>query len=68
MSDVRNTFEKKYGLFSPSCGLFLCNKWDMVEEEVRPGLRKEVFQKLSAEWPRVTEKQIVPLTSSLQVC
>lgn len=67
MKDVSTIFQKKNGIFTPRCALFICNKWDLVENAKQICLRKEILNKLQACWSRVTEKQIVPCNGSVQV-
>ncbi|XP_045160441.1 uncharacterized protein LOC123525453 [Mercenaria mercenaria] len=66
MNDVQNSFQKKNGIFTPRCALFVCNKWDYVDDNIKISLRKEILTKLQNWWPRVTEQQTVTFSGSEQ--
>ena len=67
MEIVRKTCEEKNNFFNPQCAMFLCNKWDIVDETDRETLQDRVLQRIRECWPTVSSKQLFPISGSRQV-
>lgn len=68
MEMVQKTSESKNNFFNPQCALFLCNKWDLVDDdEYRDTVQDTVLQKLRQYWPGISTKQLFPVCGSKQI-
>ena len=67
MQLVQQIYEEKNKHFNPRCALFLCNKWDLLEDEYKEDIEDNILKKLRECWPMISSKQLFPVSASKQV-
>lgn len=62
---VRQQTDERQAQFPSKCALFVCNKWDQIDENKMEEVQKEVINKLEDCWDDlVPESQIVYLSTT----
>ncbi|KAK3102837.1 hypothetical protein FSP39_014308 [Pinctada imbricata] len=49
--------------FDPKSAIFVCNLWDLIKQNEREVVYKNIVSRLSSYWPAITEQQVIPFST-----
>ncbi|XP_046544481.1 uncharacterized protein LOC124254680 [Haliotis rubra] len=50
--------------FNPRAALFVCNRWDLIEDSYKSDVRENALEKLNDIWPELQDNQVIFMSSS----
>ncbi|XP_067684789.1 uncharacterized protein [Haliotis asinina] len=55
---IKNDHQDESHYFNPKAALFVCNRWDLIDDEDKVKVKENAISKLRGVWPKLEDKQV----------
>ncbi|XP_046544543.1 uncharacterized protein LOC124254743 [Haliotis rubra] len=55
---IKNDHQDESHYFNPKAAMFVCNRWDLIDDEDKAKVKENALNKLRGVWPKLEDKQV----------
>ncbi|XP_071082499.1 uncharacterized protein [Haliotis cracherodii] len=56
--NIKNDHQDESHYFNPKAAVFVCNRWDLIDEKDKAKVKENALHKLRGVWPKLEDKQV----------
>lgn len=56
--NIKNDHQDESHYFNPKAAVFVCNRWDLIDDKDKAKVKENALHKLRGVWPKLEDKQV----------